>query len=89
MNDQHRELFEELMRRGYPEQFGTAVVRELRTDLEARRMLGYLRHYPVLPIEELVDEMLAIAGERERWVAKKQSEHAQQSINEYMERDWN
>lgn len=79
-----KELYLELQRRGYDEKFCRLISRELHTDFTARRMLGYLRQFPSLPMEEVVDEMLAIEADRDAWIKKKQSEHAQQSINEFM-----
>lgn len=77
-------LYRELLSRGYDEKFCRLISQELRTDFTAKRMLGYLRQFPSLPPEEIVDEMLAIEADRDAWIKKKQSEQAQQSINEFM-----
>lgn len=45
-------------------------------------MLGYLRYFPVLREEDIVDEMLSIMADRDRIRQKKELEHAQSVINE-------
>lgn len=78
------DLYYELENRGYPEDFCDAISFELNTEYTAKRMLGYLRHYEVLPVEDIVDEMLAILSDRERFIQKKILEHDQAKWNEYM-----
>lgn len=78
------QLYRELVRRGYDEEFCRLISRELHTDFTAKRMLGYLRQFPTLPMAEIVDEMLAIETDRDAWIRKKEAEHAQQTINEMM-----
>lgn len=78
------ELYHELENRGYPECFCNDISFELNTDYTANRMLGYLRHYQVLPMEDVADEMLAILSDREAYIRKKIFEHDQAKWNEYM-----
>ena len=47
-------------------------------------MLGYLSHYKKLPMEEIVDEMLAILSDRNRIMAKKDMEAINAKWNEFM-----
>ena len=54
------ELYDILIRRGYPEPFCNEITKNLNTDWTAQRMIGYLSHYKKLPMEEIADEMLAI-----------------------------
>lgn len=79
-----RQLYKELLRRGYDQEFCRLIAKELHTDFTAKRMLGYLRQFPTVPMAELVDEMLAIEADRDSWINKKMSEHAQQSINDFL-----
>lgn len=76
-----QKLFEVLTKMGLPEPFCEEMIKNLRTDYTAGRMLGYLYRYPNPGIEELVDEMLAIISDRDRFVEKKKSEHAQATYN--------
>lgn len=70
------ELYEIMLRRGYPELFCDQITRNLNTDWTAQRMIGYLSHYKNLPMEEVVDEMLAILSDRNRIMQKKELESA-------------
>lgn len=64
-------LYNEMLRRGYPEPFCDEVTRNLNTDFTAKRMLGYMRYYNNISMEEIADEMLAIISDRNRIMAKK------------------
>ena len=79
------ELFKVLERRGYSPEFCELISRQLNTTWTAKRMLGYLRHLPVLREEDIVDEMLAIMSDRDRIRQKKEMEQAQSVINEIYE----
>ena len=73
-----------LLDRVYPEEFCDQITRNLNTDWTARRMLGYLSHYQKLPMEEIVDEMLAILSDRNRIMTKKELENTNARLNEMM-----
>lgn len=73
-----------LLDRGYPEEFCDQITKNLNTDWTANRMLGYLSHYKKLPMEEIVDEMLAILSDRNRIMAKKDMEAINAKWNEFM-----
>ena len=64
------ELYDIMMKRGYPEEFCDQISKNLNTDWVAKRMIGYLSHYKKLPMEEIVDEMLAILSDRNRIMQK-------------------
>ena len=49
------ELYEMMLRRGYPEPFCDQITKNLNTDWTARRMIGYLSYYQKLPMEEVVE----------------------------------
>ena len=82
--DKSMELYEMMLRRGYPETFCDQITRNLNTDWTAQRMIGYLSHYKKLPMEEVVDEMLAILSDRNRIMQKKELESANAKWNEYL-----
>ena len=77
-------LYRVLLDRGYPEEFCDQITKNLNTDWTANRMLGYLSHYKKLPMEEIVDEMLAILSDRNRIMAKKDMEAINATWNEFM-----
>lgn len=77
-------LYGVLLDRGYPEEFCDQITKNLNTDWTANRMLGYLSHYKKLPMEEIVDEMLAILSDRNRIMAKKDMEATNAKWNEIM-----
>lgn len=78
-------LYRELIERGYPEEFSEEITKNLNTDWTANRMLGYLSHYRKLPMEEVVDEMLAILADRNRIMAKKDMEATNVKWNNMMQ----
>lgn len=55
-------------------------------DWTAQRMIGYLSHYKKLPMEEIVDEMLAILSDRNRIMQKHELEESNARWNEYLNR---
>jgi hypothetical protein len=44
------ELYNMMLRRGYPEPFCDDVTKNLNTDWTAQRMIGYRSHYKKLPM---------------------------------------
>ena len=78
------ELYDILLKRGYPEAFCDQITKNLNTDFTAGRMIGYLSHYKKLPLEEIVDEMLAILSDRNRIMQKKKMESVNASWNEHL-----
>lgn len=73
-----------MLRRGYPEELCDIITKNLNTDFTAKRMIGYLKHYQYLPVEEVVDEMLAILADRNRIMRKIENERANASYNEFL-----
>ena len=73
-----------MIKRGYPAEFSDLVTKNLNTDFTAQRMIGYLLHFNKLPLEEVADEMLAILSERNRFMAKKETEDANARYNDYL-----
>lgn len=80
------ELYDILLRRGYPEPFCDEITKNLNTDWKAQRMIGYLSHYKKLPMEEIADEMLAILSDRNRIMRKHELEETNARWNEYLNR---
>ena len=80
------ELYEEMQRMGYPEDFCLRISQLINTDFTARRMLGYLAYYDKPTPEMVADEMLAILSDRQRIIEKKQLEADNAAWNAYMER---
>ena len=78
------ELYKELLKRGYPEPFCEQITLNLYTDWTAQRMMRYLSHYKKLPMEEIVDEMLAILSDRSRIMQKKELEATNAKWNQMM-----
>ena len=80
----YRELIETLVRMGYPEELGKAIAKNLGSEKTMRRMTAYLRSAKPRSAEEIVDEMLAIMSDRERWIRKKEAEEANARYNELL-----
>lgn len=79
------QLFELLKQRGYPEAFCEQITLNLNTDWTAQRMIGYLSHYKKLPMEEIVDEMLAILSDRNRLIQKHELEETNAKWNQFLQ----
>lgn len=79
------ELYEILLRRGYPKEFCEQITLNLNTDWTAQRMIGYLSYYKKLPMEDVADEMLAILSDRNRIMKKKEMEAVNMKWNEMRE----
>lgn len=79
-----KNLYQMMFDRGYPAEFCEVITQNLNTDFTAGRMIGYLSHYQTLPMEEIVDEMLAILTDRNRIMQKKELERNNARWNEYL-----
>lgn len=80
------ELYEIMLKRGYPKAFCEQVTLNLNTDWTAQRMIRYLSYYKMLPMEEVADEMLAILSDRNRIMQKKDMEAVNERRNEFLRR---
>ena len=78
------ELYNILLRRGYPEPFCDEVSKNLNTDWTAQRLIGYLSHYQKLKMEDVADEVLAILSDRNRIMQKKRMEEANARWNQFL-----
>ncbi|MEE3420977.1 MAG: hypothetical protein VZR02_07755 [Lachnospiraceae bacterium] len=80
----YKELIETVVRMGYPEELGRQIAKNLGSEKCMSRMIGYLHHANPRSAEEIVDEMLAIMDDRERWKKKKEAEEANARYNEIL-----
>ena len=78
------ELTDIITQMGYPAELGAAIADNLRTEKTMSRMIGYLLHAKPRSEEEIVDEMLAIMSDRDRWIEKKETEYYNARYNEYL-----
>ena len=78
------ELYNLLLRRGYPEPFCDEVTKNLNTDWTAQRLIGYLSHYQKLKMEDVADEVLAILSDRNRIMKKKRLEEVKARWNQFL-----
>jgi len=78
----YNELIQEVVRKGYPEELGHQIAKNLRSENTMYRMIRYLQCSAPRSAEEIVDEMLAIMSDRDRWIEKKKSEEANVIIND-------
>lgn len=85
-SEKSMELYHILLDRGYPKGFADEVTYNLNTDWTAGRLIGYLRHYDRLPMEDVADEVLAILSDRNSIMQKKEMEAVNARWNEIM---WN
>ena len=77
------ELYKILLSKGYPKELCAEIAyKNMNTDYTATRMLGYLYRISTPRIEDLIDEMLAILGDRNAIIQKKELEQAQSVIND-------
>lgn len=80
------ELYNIMLKKGYPEPFCDEVTRNLNTDFTAKRMIGYLSHYQKLSMEDVADEVLAILSDRNRIMQQHEMIRTNMAYNEYLNR---
>ena len=82
-SDRAEELYRVLRGKGYREELCAQIAyTHMNTDYKATRMLGYLYRIENPRVEDVVDEMLAILSDVERFAQKREMERAQAAINE-------
>lgn len=78
------EVYRALCSRGFDEGLCQMIAyRYMNTEYTATRMIGYLYGHSELTPEMVVDEMLAILEDRERFKNKHEAERANAAITEY------
>ncbi|MBP5198969.1 MAG: hypothetical protein J6033_07945 [Lachnospiraceae bacterium] len=76
------ELVREIKALGFPEELGIGIAKQMGSPKAMNRMIGYLYNVRPQSAELIVDEMLAICSDIERWREKKASEEANARIND-------
>ncbi len=71
---------------GYPAELGELMAQNMGTESTVERMLQYVLRVQPPTAEEMVDEMLAICDERDKWVQKKKNEYYNRKVNEWINR---
>jgi hypothetical protein len=80
MCEKSQQLYDLMLRKGYPEEFSGLICLEMNTDFTAERMMNYVAGEKKR-LEDIADEMVAIKDLRDRLINKHISEHANISIN--------
>lgn len=80
MNEKSKQLYDLMLRKGYPEEFSRLICLEMNTEFTADRMMNYIAGEKKR-LEDVADEMIAIKDLRDRLINKHISEHANNSIN--------
>ncbi len=71
---------------GFPKELGEGIAKQLGSPKAMNRMMQYLYNEKPQTAELIVDEMLAICSDIDRWHEKKASEEANARYNEIMRR---
>ncbi len=85
-SDKSKDLYEVLLKKGFREELCREIAfKYMNTDYTATRMLGYVFRASDIREEQLIDEMLCILEDRERFRKKHEMERAQRAINRLYE----
>ena len=80
--EKSKDVYETLLSKGFPDELCREIAyKYMNTDYTATRMLGYLYRMTEPSVEMVVDEMLAILEDRNRFMKKHEMEQAQAAIN--------
>lgn len=81
-SDRSRQVYQALLEKGFAEELCHEIAyKYMTTEYRATRMLGYLYRMTDPSVEMVVDEMLAILEDCERFRKKHEMEQAQSAIN--------
>ena len=80
----HDELVRAVESLGLPGELGDQVARQLGSPKAMQRMMAYLYNVKPSSAELIVDEMLAICSDIDRWKDKKAAEEANARYNEIL-----
>ena len=75
------DLIAELEALGYPSELGNIIAKYIGSPRGMERMISYLGYERPDRVELIVDEMIAIKSDINRWREKKESERANVSYN--------
>ena len=78
------ELVSAIKQLGFPGELGEGIAKQLGSPKAMQRMLGYLYYEKPRSTELIVDEMLAICSDIDRWKDKKMAEEANARYNEIL-----
>ena len=81
---QKEKLISILVKRGYPEEFGSTIADALKSDKAINRMIAYILDFKPTRAEDIADEMLAIQSDIEKWKQKKTAEYYNVKYNELL-----
>ena len=79
-----QQLVSEIKKLGFPESLGNEVAVNLGSPKAMERMIAYLHYVKPRSAEMIVDEMLAIRTDIDKWRDKKESEQAQAGITAWL-----
>lgn len=80
----HDEVVREVEKLGFPGELGDQIARQLGSPKAMERMLAYLFNVKPRSAELIVDEMLAICSDVDRWKDKKAAEEANARYNDIL-----
>lgn len=80
----HDEVVSAVTSLGFPGELGDQIARQLGSPKAMERMLAYLYNVKPRSAELIVDEMLAICSDVDRWRDKKVAEEANARYNEIL-----
>ncbi len=80
----HDEVVSAVTDLGFPGELGDQIARQLGSSKAMDRMLAYLYNVKPRSAELIVDEMLAICSDVDRWEDKKAAEEANARYNEIL-----
>ena len=81
-SERSKEVYRALVEKGFPDGLCKEIAyKYMNTDYTATRMLGYLYRMTDPSEEMVVDEMLAIVDDRDRFRKKHEMEEAQAAVN--------
>ena len=84
MNTPRDALIAEMVSLGFPEELGVLAARHLGHPKAMERMTAYLQYMQPKDVNIVVDEMLSIREEIDRWHEKKRSQEANSKYNEFL-----
>ena len=84
MNTSREHLIDVIVSLGFPRELGVLVARHLGHPKAMDRMTAYLNYTRPTDVNIIVDEMLAIREEIDRWREKKRSQAAGNAYNELL-----
>lgn len=80
-SERSKDVYAELMKKGFREELCHEIAyKYMNTDYTATRMLGYLYRFTEVSETMVIDEMLAILEDRERFREKHEAEDANAAI---------